>query len=62
VGDALSGANRDGDLTIFQAIGEVIEELGGIGKTGRNEDQHYNFRGIDGKRLTEAEFNERVGK
>jgi len=38
---------RDGDLTVHQAIAEVINELGGIGKTGRNKEQGYNFRGID---------------
>jgi hypothetical protein len=37
----------EGDLTIYQAIAEIINELEGIGKTGRNEEQHYNFRGID---------------
>ena len=37
----------DGDLSIYQAIGEIINELGGIGKTGLNKDQGYNFRGID---------------
>lgn len=37
----------DGDLTIHQAIVEVINEVGGVGKTGVNKEQHYNFRGID---------------
>lgn len=37
----------EGDLSVHQAIAEVLNELGGIGKTGRNEEQHYNFRGID---------------
>ncbi len=37
----------DGDLKIHQAIGEIINEMGGIGKTGENKEQHYNFRGID---------------
>jgi hypothetical protein len=37
----------DGDLTIHQAIAEVINELEPIGKTGFNKDQKYNFRGID---------------
>jgi hypothetical protein len=33
--------------TIYEAIGSVISELGGIGKSGRNKEQGYNFRGID---------------
>lgn len=37
----------EGDLSVHQAIVEIINEMGGIGKTGVNEEQHYNFRGID---------------
>lgn len=37
----------EGDLTVHQAIAEIINELGGIGKTGHNKDQNYDFRGID---------------
>jgi hypothetical protein len=37
----------EGDLRIHQAIAEIINELGGIGKTGLNTEQGYNFRGID---------------
>jgi hypothetical protein len=37
----------DGDLTVHQAIVEVINELGGIDKSGYNREQGYNFRGID---------------
>ena len=33
--------------TIYQAIGDIIGELGGIGKGGFNKDQGYKFRGID---------------
>lgn len=37
----------DGDLTIHQAIGEIIAELEPVGKTGYNREQKYAFRGID---------------
>lgn len=37
----------DGDLTVHQAIGEIIAELEPVGKTGYNREQKYAFRGID---------------
>ena len=37
----------DGDLTVHQAIVEIINEMGGIGKDDHNDEQNYNFRGID---------------
>ena len=33
--------------TIYEAVAAVIEEMSSIGKTGRNKEQGYNFRGID---------------
>lgn len=37
----------DETLTVFQAWAQVMELVQTIRKTGRNNDQHYNFRGID---------------
>ena len=36
-----------GDLTVHQAIGEMIAELEGIGKGGYNREQKYYYRGIE---------------
>ena len=37
----------EGDLTVHQAIVEIINEMGGVGKGDYNEEQKYWFRGID---------------
>jgi hypothetical protein len=37
----------DKELTVFQAVGKIIEEMEGVSKSQRNIDQGYNFRGID---------------